>query len=451
MKHTGVFFGLAALLAACWLTSCIPTDNTLGSSLVPSNQDITIKTETLDLPLQPMQASGDLQSRISSGLDIGSIGTEFCSEGLVSVTPAIDSIVWGKDPAVQRVYLSMVLDTALVMRDDQKAIPQNIYVHRLNFELDSTCRNGTAERFKTAYYDAEPISTGGCIYTGDDAWSIELKKEIGEELLRFPMATLDSAELFMKQFYGLCMRTDHPDDAEVSRDGEGRLNLFDLSSSYLILNWNYTDDDGNRKTSSAYFSLGAKHAMNLYRTLRTTTATSDQIVVQGLTGSKPIVSGLHLKHAVEGWAIRSGIPPENLVIAKAIVEFPFEYTGTSSQFDHYALNLFPCQRLLDDDGVPYYAPIEEINDTALEDGSINRSLLCYKSNISLYLQDLLSMDDDEIDEEDDLWFMPTYSYYNSTTGVTYYYADNFYYSQTILNGTGSLRHPVLKLTYSVLK
>lgn len=451
MKHTGVFLSLAALLAAFCLTSCIPTDNTLGSTLVPSSQDITIQTTTLDLPLQPMRASEDLQSRVANSITVGSIGTEFCSEGLVSVTPSIDSIVWGKDPTVRRVYLSMARDSVLVMRDDQKAIPQNIYVHRLKFELDSTYRNGTAERFKTAYYDPEPISTGGCIYTGDEAWSVELKKEIGEELLRFPMATLDSVELFMKQFYGLCLRSDYPDDARVFHDKEGRLTLFDLSSSYLILNWDYTDDDGSRKSSSVYFSLGAKHALNIYRTLRPAAETADQIVVQGLTGSKPYVSGLHLKHAVEAWALRSGIPTENLVIAKATVEFPFEYTGDSSQLSHYANTLFPCQRIVNDDGNAYYAPLEEINDTALEDGSIDRSLLCYKSNITLYLQDLLDTKDDEIDEEDDLWFLSTYSYYNSSTSQTYYFADNIYYSETSLNGTGALRHPVLKLTYTVLK
>ena len=75
----------------------------------------------------------------------------------------------------------------------------------------------------------------------------------------------------------------------------------------------------------------------------------------------------------------------------------------------------------------------------------------YTYYISLYLQDLLSQEDSDIDDEDDLWFMPTYSYYNSNTGTTYYYADNYFYTQTTLNGTSALRHPVLKLTYSVLK
>lgn len=450
MKHTGVLLSLA-LLAACCLASCIHTDDTLGSALVPSSQDITIQTATLDLPLRGMRASDDLQSRLTGSVTVGNIGTDFYSEGLMTITASTDSIVWGKNPTVQRVYLSMVRDTALVMRDDQLYIPQNIYVHRLNFELDSTHVNATHDRFKGQYYDPEPISTGGFVYTGDDAWSVELKKEIGEELLRFPMATLDSAQLFMKQFYGICLRGDYPESSLTAPDGEGRLNLFDLSSSYLIINWDYDDDAGVRKRATAYFSLGAYHVLNLYRTLRTTSASADQLVVQGLSGSKPYVSARALKESVEDWAAGNGISPEDIVIAKASVEFPFEYSGQSTQLDHYAASLYPCQRVVDDNGIAYYSPLAEINDTSLEGGSIDRSQLYYKSNISLYLQDLLSQEDSDIDDEDDLWFMPTYSYYNSNTGTTYYYADNYFYTQTTLNGTSALRHPVLKLTYSVLK
>ena len=47
--------------------------------------------------------------------------------------------------------------------------------------------------------------------------------------------------------------------------------------------------------------------------------------------------------------------------------------------------------------------------------------------------------------------MSTVSSVNSNTGETYYYADNFYYSQMLLNGTAALRHPLLKITYTVLK
>ena len=450
MTHTGVIPGLSVLLALFCLASCIPTDNTLGSALVPTSQDITIKTAVLDLPLEETRTMADLQSCVSNGVTVGNIGTEFYSEGLLSVTSTVDSVSWGTNPVVKRVYLSLIRDTTLVLQDDQLYVPQNIYVHRLNFELDSTHVNGAVDRFKTAYYDPEPISTGGSIYTGGEAWAVELKKEIGEQLLRIPMETRDSAELFMKQFYGFCLRGDYPDDPRVFPDKEGRLSLFDLTTSFLILSWEYTNDEGNRMTSLAYFSLGSKYTVNLYHTLKAAPDIRDGITVQGLTGSKPYVKASQVKRAIQEWAASQQIPESELVIAKATVEFPFEYEGDRTQFDHYASTLYPCRKTTVNHA-PYYSPISEINNTELENGAIDRSLLQYKSNISIWLQNLLRKQDSEITAEDDLWFMPTYSFYNSTTGQTYYFADNFYYTQTRLNGTGDTRHPVLRLTYSVLK
>ena len=71
--------------------------------------------------------------------------------------------------------------------------------------------------------------------------------------------------------------------------------------------------------------------------------------------------------------------------------------------------------------------------------------------MSFYLQDLIRRDRSELTAADDLWLMPTISLYNSTTAVTYYYADYFYYTQSLLNGTSAERHPVIKLTYTILK
>lgn len=450
MRHSGIATSLALLLAVFFLASCITTDPTLGSALVSESQDITIQTVTLDLPLSESRAAADLQSRISNGISVGNIGSDLYSEGLMSVTAASDSVVWGKNPVVRRVYLSFVCDSTIAMRDDQLHIPQNFYVHRLNFELDSTHYNSTQARFQTAYYDPEPISVGGSLYTGEDSWSVDLKKEIGEELLRIPMETRDSAELFMRQFYGLCLRTDMPDDPRTAPEGSGRLNMFDLSSSYLYFSWDYTDDDGNRKNTSTYFQLGQYYALNIYRNVSDSNAATGSLEVQGLSGRKPRIEAAQLRSAVANWASSQNIPLENLVIAKATVEFPFDYSGDMHQLDHYATTLYPCKRALVDD-IPYYAPLGELGESSVENGNIDRSLLLYKAGISFYLQDLIKKDASKVTNEDDLWLMPTLSYYNSNTSTTYYYADNVYYSHTWLNGTDAARHPVLKLTYTVLK
>ena len=81
---------------------------------------------------------------------------------------------------------------------------------------------------------------------------------------------------------------------------------------------------------------------------------------------------------------------------------------------------------------------------------MDRSNLWYKSNVSIYLQRLLHKAAAEVTAEDDLWMMPTVSTTNSYTGDLSYYSDCYFYPQDLLNGTGALRHPVLRLTYSVL-
>ena len=148
MKHTGIFTGLTLLSALFFLASCINTDHTLGSAFVSDSQDISVHTVTLDLPLGESRPVADLQSRMSNSVTVGSLGTAISSEGLMSVNAATDSIIWGRNPSVQRVYLSFSRDTTLILQDDQRYIPQNLYVHQLTFELDSTHANGSLDIFK---------------------------------------------------------------------------------------------------------------------------------------------------------------------------------------------------------------------------------------------------------------------------------------------------------------
>ena len=52
MPKAGNLISLAAaILTLAAASACVDTDNTLGSNLVPSNQDISIKTVEFDLPM----------------------------------------------------------------------------------------------------------------------------------------------------------------------------------------------------------------------------------------------------------------------------------------------------------------------------------------------------------------------------------------------------------------
>lgn len=450
MKNRGVSIALATLLALSCLTSCITVDNTLGSALVPTNQDITIRTATIDLPVG-MKMADSLQTSILQSSTIGSIRSDqfglFRSDAAVSVTAAYDSIIWGKNPSVHSLVLSLALDSAQVVDPTQRYIPQNIYVHRLKKDLDSTMVYNNS--ITAADYDHEVLTTGGVVYAGGESYAVNLNPKLGEELFRIPMATLDSSELFMKAFKGLYFRCDDPLEGTEG----GRLNVFDLSSSSIILTYDYDDDNGDRKRSSATFSLGAYFCVNVStsgaRDLETNDAI-DGIYAEGLCGIKPHIDALRLRDLMDSWAAANQIPKGNLIIAKATVSFPFEYYGDYKQFDYYPRSLYPCQRTRGDHKV-FFSPIDEINDNTLEAGSLDRSKLCYTSNITFWLQDLLKRDRSKITADDDLWIMSTQSSYSSYTGVTSYYADYFYYSQGCLNGMGDVRHPELRLTFAVLK
>ena len=448
MKHV---VGLAvALLTLFSLSSCIEIDNFLGSALVPSDQEISINTATFDLPVD-LRMADSLQSAISQSITLGAIRTEsfglFRSEAAMTVTAQTDSIQWGRNPSVRRIYLSLVRDTTLAIDPAQLAIPQNFQIHYLTTQLDSTHRYGNS--LSAADYDPENLVASRLPYTGSESVTFELKPEFGERFFRIPMETLDSAELMMNELHGLYFTCDDPEESLAG----GRLNVFDLSSSFLYLSYYYTDDDGKRKGATVAFELGKYHTLNVTSSSARGLVTDhpdDVIYMEGLCGIKPHIPAARLRQMVVSWAEAKGIPCDKLLVAKATVEFPFEYNGDYKQYDTWSGNLFPCLRSRTDWQINFI-PIAEIKNTDLENGLIDRSQLMYKSNVSLYLQDLIRKEQSEVTAEDDLWMMPTVSTTDSYSGETYYFPDYYFYRQNYLNGTGAARHPVLRLTYSVLK
>ena len=450
MKH-GVASLAVAVLSLFFLTACIEKDYILGSALVPSDQDISIKTAQFDLPVD-LRMADSLQSAISQSITLGAIRTRtfglFHSESAMTVTAAVDSIDWGRNPSVRRIYLTLSRDTAIVVNNAQRYVPQNLYIHRLTTQLDSTHRYNCS--LSAADYEAEDLIIGRVPYMGEESYTIDLKPSFGEQFFQLPMATLDSAELMMKAMPGLYLTCDDP----VEELEGGRLNVFVLSASGLYLMYEYDDADGQRKSATATFQLGQYYTLNVATSgagKLVTDQPADVVYMEGLCGIKPHIQASRLRSLIEDWAKANDIPLSNLLVAKATLEFPFEFNGDRSQYDFWSHSLYPCRRTYSTNGILSYGPISEINDNALERGNIDRSQLTYKSNASIYLQNLLRKDASAITPEDDLWMMSTVSTTNSYSNETYYYADYYFYQQNILNGTGATRRPVLNLTYSVLK
>ncbi len=441
---------LSLILSATSLTSCILTDNTLGSAYIPGNQDISIKIADFDLPVT-LKMADSLQTAVSANFIIGSITTDeygtFRIGTATSITPATDTILWGKDPVFIDMYIQIAIAETRYLSPEQAFIPQNVYAYELSAPLDTTFiyNNSITE----LSYHPVPITAQNSIFMGGDSLKMHFTKEYGERFFSATLEECDSTHLFINKFYGLYFRTD---DIEEGLTG-GRLNYFDIYSADVRLSFTSTNEAGKRRDTSVAFRLGEYLSLNSMTSEsgnRVTDNPVETLYYESLSGIKPHVSGAALHSLMQSWAKENDIDLNNLVIAKATLEFPFEYSGNYIALDNYPGNLFPCRRVRTKKHT-LYKPIDEIYDSFMNNGSLNRSLLNYKPDIGFYLQDLIKKDSSEITDEDDLWLMQTISHTNSTTNVTTHYPDFTYYNIAKFNGTGCDRNPKLRIVYTVLK
>ena len=500
-----LFFSAALAALGLFAASCVTTDPTLGASYIPANQDISIHTVDIDLPVGQKYADS-LQTTVSSTVAVGSLSTS--DYGTVNVgtaltlSPANDSIIWGEDPIFKDMYISLTAKSCQVLDKDQASIPQNIYVHQLNIELDSTYVYSNS----VSLADCKPglVSKGIMLYTGGDTLVIHFTEDFAKPLFDLDRETLDSTELFATKFYGIYL---HTDPVEEGTEG-GRLNTFDASASKVSLTYSSINGSGRRRDTTVNFNLGTYNAVMSIEKDKVYAETDDAsalIRYEGLTGLKPHIDAKVLRQRIDDWMAANDIDPDALMVSRAVLEFPFEYTGNIHDYDKWPTNLYPHRRL---HGETYtvYSPISERYTTAYEHGEANRSLFFFRSDVALYLQSLIREKKEEVDENYDIWMIPTieyttsssstdYSdYYNyanyyasmygygyggygygyggydpygygygygygypygygssSSSGSTYYYVDSQNYWMCEINGTAAARHPVLHLTYTVLK
>ena len=462
---------LALLISAVAAHSCIRTDYTIGSSSVPATHDISIQTVEIDLPVG-LKLADSLQTAVYSSAIVGTLDSEGFGKITIgtalSITPIYDSIRWGVNPVAKEMFVTLNGGTDFCLDESQKSIPQNLSVYRLNFPLDSNtvyCNSVTPEK-----YGREKINRGTALYMGQDTLVLYFKNEFAEQLFSVSEAALDSTELFLNDFYGIYLACD-----ETEPENGGRLNNFDLSSSYLTFTFTSTNGNGVRRDTTVYFSLGNPYGvLSIESGNRQWEAEDavDGLLYQAYNGIKPYIDADKLRERLDKWMELEGISNGDILISNASMEFPFEYDGNSDEIALYPQNLYPHQRI-NSGGLMVYTPISEIYSDIYNRGGINRSLNHYKPDVALYLQRLIRLDKGDIPDAYDIYMMPTitytsssssssmdymsyyyyyYSYYpTSSSSTTYYYADYKNYAQGRFNGTRALRRPVLRITYTVLK
>lgn len=494
---------LVLLLSVFVFPSCIETNYTLGDSLVPTSNNLYVESASIDLKVG-MKSSADMQSS-SYYYAMGSVVSE--QFGLTridlaaTVTPSDTGINFGTDPRLVEAYIMMERENVKSFSDNQDNITQNLYVYPMAHAMDSTMV--TCSSVSDKDYIHEPI--GQALLTSKDTVIIPVSTEWAQKLLASTRAELDSMNLFIQKHYGLYFTTDDPIEGTVG----GRINNF--SSATVYLNINSVNKQNLRRDTSITFNIGS-----IYNGLSTqifTHSTKDLeisplndekvLYYEGLAGVKPFIDARLLRSSIETWAEESGVDLKKILITRATFEFPFEFPEDYRVVDnYYPQGLYPAVYSKDTTAVvKRYTLLGSIYDDTYDKGDINRSLLCYRPDVTYYIHSIITKD--KIVDEDNIWLIAPFeyvetssssnssyydpymygSYYNpysyyggygyygynsynnyynnmyyysalynmaNTSSTTYYYVDYMNYAIGQINGNGAERHPKLNLTYVLL-
>jgi hypothetical protein len=495
---------LVLLLSIFVFPSCIETNYTLGDALVPTNNNLYVESASLDLKVG-MKSSADIQSS-SYYYAVGSLASE--EFGLMSidlaatVTPSDTGINFGTDPRFIDAYIVLQRESVKSFTTGQDNITQNLYIYPMAHAMDSTMV--TCSSISEKDYIHEPI--GQVLLTSKDTVIIPISDAWAKSLLASTRAELDSMELFIQKHYGLYFTTDDPIEGTIG----GRINYYKGCEIYL--NISSVNKQNLRRDTTITFNIGSVYngvSTQVYKhsskELEVGPENNEKVLYyEGLAGIKPFIDAKILRNSIEAWAAANGVDLKKILVTRATFEFPFEFPDDYRIVDnYYPQGLYPAVYTKDStDGIKRYTLLGSVYDDTYNKGDINRSLLCYRPDVTYYIHSIITKS--EIIEEDNIWLIapfeyvettssssynPYYnpymynSYYNpysyyggygyygynsynnyynnmyyyqqlysaaSTSSTTYYYADYMNYAIGRINGNGAARHPKLNLTYVVL-
>ncbi|MBR3029843.1 MAG: hypothetical protein IKH93_01665 [Bacteroidales bacterium] len=423
---------LVLLLSVLVFPSCIETNYTLGDVLVPTSNNLYVESVSLDLKVG-MKSSADIQSS-SYYYDVGTIVSEEFGLTKVdlaaTVTPSDTGIHFGTDPYLIDAYIMLKLDNVQTFADNQDNITQNLYVYPMSRAMDSTMVTCTS--VKEDDYIHTPIGTA--LLTSRDTVIIPLDREWALKLMASTRAELDSMELFIKNHYGIYMTTDDPIEGSIG----GRLNNF-LSAS-IKMGISSVNKRNIRRDTTITFDIGSLYNGVATQVFKHSTKDLEigpdnnekVLYYEGLAGIKPFIDASILRETIETWADENDIDLDKIMITRASFDLPFEFPEDYRAVDYYyPQGLYPAVYTLDSvDHVKRYNLLGSIYDETYNNGDINRSLYCYRPDVTYYIHQLIHKD--EVSEKDDIWLIAPFEYVqtSSSNNNSYYnpYMYNSYYN-----------------------
>lgn len=462
MKKRIVLFLLAAGILG---VSCVKVDNSLGKGLVDKNLIYNTYTEEFPLEQIRMKLSKDLSGYSDSYLTIGAIRDP--KFGLTTrsaafpLIPALDTLDLGENPQAVSFDIYFEADSISCADDSQKGIIQNIYVYEL---LDSLDRSITVAS-KDIPHGSQRITKGIPVYDGTGALDFNFTQEfaqkyvdglvsLGKILKQREDDGIDLYKEYVNLLPGIYIETDVPEG-----DG-GRINMFNFSCLSVSNNYYQRNNniallkvnakwDGVRKDSTFLFVPGEMEFSNeakalsdnekfyqycFNRTFHSTTecAPDTELLVEGGTGLKPVISAQELREKTVAAIRANGGDPDKAIIVKATIELPYEQPADYMEMKYFPTVLSPTIRTTaksSDTEIITFAGLTDASVSTEDQGDIDRSNLMYSPDITYHLQELLKRDDLDTETNADIWLLTIHTRKEADASGSLY--DNSYYQNLL--------------------
>lgn len=457
-----IILPLLALGLLSW--ACVKVDNSLGKGLVDNS--LIYDTYTVEFPLTTirMDLADDLSGYSDSHVTIGAIRDDVFGlttrSSAFSLIPSRDTIDLGKDPVAISLDVYFSADTVSCLYDSDARILQNIYV----YELTDTLNLDNRSTNKVIPYDASKRITNGIpVYNGEGPLTFEFTQEYAQKYVDALVALgpalydrsgdsgLNRYSDYIKAVPGIYICTDAP------AGNGGRINIFDLSclsvsSNYYTINGNLSllkvnsEWDGVRRDSTfilvpgepvfydenTYLNNNTKfyqYAFNRTTHETVSHAAAADILVEGGGGLKPVIPALELHDKTVAEIEAKGGDASKAIIAKATILLPYEMPADWKDMRFFPSILSPTIRTAADDGSVNFAGLTDASVDTENQGSLDRSNLCYAPDITYHLQEILSRTDLATATDADIWLLTVRTEkVASASGSAY---DNDYYQQLL--------------------
>lgn len=424
---------IPAIIAALFsCAACVDVDYTLGSNLLPAEQDYD--TYVIECPVEDitLQMADSLSGYSQRDLVIGGIrdaeGRYSGRSAAITIVPMNKEMNFGTDPEFRRFHLSLIPDSISVANLSEAHILQSVNVRELiktpDAKKDYDC-NGTVK------YGGK-VCKGAPLVSGKDSLSLDFTKEYASKFFSLTEEDLKDWSKYSGKIPGLYFDIDKP-----GSEG-GRINFFSIQLQYnedngLTGNFaelSFTSEyDGERKDTSFFFMLGLQKMMDVDSLITNTVSgvnypqyclnltdekdfrkdegkkAGEFINVGGGGGLKPVIKASYLRDLVAADIREKGGDPKMALINKATLRFPFELTANPDNMFRYPMVLSPTTRI-SSEGTVSFAGLTDASNETESVGNINRACKWYAPDFSYHMQTILNLEDKDLEKGSyDIWML----------------------------------------------